>query len=115
MAKEQWIKVAVQSDFAEDMGACIKVGDLQIAVFNLHQQWYAVDNLCPHQRQQVLARGIVGDSQGEPKVACPLHKRSFSLQTGQCLNDGQPPIHVYDIKCEGQDVYIKLPDACRDG
>lgn len=117
MKTAQWIKVATQSDFEEDLGACVKVGDTQIAIFNTHgkTQWYAVENRCPHEHQYVLARGIVGDRQGEPKVACPLHKRAFSLKTGQCLNDNLSALRVFDIKCENQDIYIQLTcedDAC---
>ena len=45
-------------------------------------QWYACQNLCPHKQEMVLARGIIGDQQGVPKVACPLHKKTFSLESG---------------------------------
>jgi nitrite reductase/ring-hydroxylating ferredoxin subunit len=40
--------------------------------------------VCPHKGDAVLGRGIIGDSCGTAKVACPFHKRAFSLETGQC-------------------------------
>ena len=37
----------------------------------------------------VLARGLIGDQQGVPKVACPLHKKNFSLTDGDCRFDAR--------------------------
>ena len=34
----------------------------------------------------VLSRGMLGDQNGTPKVACPLHKKTFSLESGACLS-----------------------------
>ena len=75
------------ADFPRDGGATIKYGDVQIAVFNFatRGEWYACQNMCPHKNSFVLSRGIIGSAGNEPKVACPLHKKSFSLQTGGCL------------------------------
>lgn len=107
---KQWIKVAKSSDFIENGGGCIKYGDLQIAVFNFNRQnWYAVQNLCPHTRQTVLSRGLIGDKNGEPKVACPLHKQQFSLASGTPLG-GTPDYQLttYPIKEEAGYIYLQL-------
>ncbi|GAB4413498.1 MAG: nitrite reductase small subunit NirD [Anaerolineae bacterium] len=107
---KQWIKVAKSSDFIENGGGCIKHGDLQIAVFNFNRQnWYAVQNLCPHTRQTVLSRGLIGDKNGEPKVACPLHKQQFSLVSGTPLG-GAPDYQLttYPIKEEAGYIYLQL-------
>ena len=74
--------------FPENGGACVKYKGMQIAVFNFTREgtWYACQNLCPHKMEMVLSRGMIGEDQGEPKVACPLHKNSFSLKTGKHLN-----------------------------
>ena len=74
--------------FPMDGGATIKYGESQIAVFHFTSrgEWYACQNMCPHKQAFVLSRGILG-SQGEtPKVACPLHKKTFSLESGECLS-----------------------------
>ena len=74
--------------FPTDGGATIKYGKVQIAVFNFASrgEWYACQNMCPHKKAFVLSRGIIGDTNGTPKVACPLHKKTFSLDTGECLS-----------------------------
>ncbi len=106
-----WIKIAQADDFATNVGGCVKLQDKHIAVFNFEDrtQWYAIDNLCPHRQQDVLSRGIIGETSGEPKVACPLHKNSFSLKTGKCLTDDNlSAVRTYDIKCEEGTLYLNL-------
>src|SRR6478735_11351622 len=97
-----WFKAARVSDFPENGGACVKYKDLQIAVFNFARrgEWYACQNLCPHKMQMVLYRGIIGSSEGEPKVACPFHKRTFSLRTGACINASEEGIVTFPVKVE---------------
>ncbi|MEM6699189.1 MAG: nitrite reductase small subunit NirD, partial [Bacteroidota bacterium] len=75
-----WFRVAKTQDFPTNGGACVKYKDKQIAVFNFSRrnEWYACQNLCPHKLEMIIARGMIGDEAGEPKVACPLHKKTFS-------------------------------------
>jgi nitrite reductase (NADH) small subunit len=87
---KSWIQVCHAKDVLVGGGGCVKLGGVQIALFRLPaaeggNDWYAVQNLCPHDGRQVLSRGLTGDAKGEPKVACPLHKNSFSLRTGAHL------------------------------
>src|ERR1700751_1474178 len=86
----EWFLACHVNDIPENGGACVKYGDEQIAVFNFkrREEWYATQNLCPHRQQMALSRGMIG-SEGdslEPKVACPFHKKTFSLKTGECLS-----------------------------
>jgi len=97
--------------FPKDGGSTIKYGKTQIAVFNFASrgEWYASQNMCPHKREFVLSRGMLGDAAGKPKVACPVHKETFSLETGKGMSDRDFAIEVFPVKLEGDDVYVKLP------
>src|SRR5687768_11560374 len=103
-----WFKAAKVSDFPENGGACVKYGGEQIAVFNFtrRNEWYACQNMCPHKMQMALSRGMIGSHENEPKVACPFHKKTFSLKTGDCLNAEETSIKVYPVKVEDGYVYI---------
>ena len=103
-----WFKAARATDFPENGGACVRYKDMQIAVFNFSRrnEWYACQNLCPHKMQMVLSRGMIGSVNGEPKVACPFHKKTFSLKTGACLNAEEETISVFPVKIEDGYVYI---------
>ncbi|MFD1292258.1 nitrite reductase small subunit NirD [Lutibacter holmesii] len=103
-----WFKAAEVDKFAKNGGACVKYKDLQIAVFNFERRnkWYACQNLSPEKKENVLSRGMIGDASGIPKVACPLHKKTFSLETGENLNGDLAPIATYPVKIEDNFVYI---------
>jgi hypothetical protein len=57
----------------------------------------------------VLSRGIVGDEAGVPKVACPLHKKTFSLATGESLQSEEYHIRTFPVRVDGDEVYLELP------
>jgi NAD(P)H-dependent nitrite reductase small subunit len=107
----QWVKVASVADIPAEGGLAIKYGPAQIAVYNFASrgEWYACQNQCPHMGDMVLARGLIGDQQGTPKVACPQHKKTFSLKTGECLSGDQHKIRTFPVKIEGDAVFLELP------
>ncbi|HYG20482.1 MAG TPA: nitrite reductase (NAD(P)H) small subunit, partial [Ohtaekwangia sp.] len=70
----------------------------------------AICNLCPHKMQMALARGMVGSTQGTPKVACPFHKKTFSLKTGECLNADECSIAVFPVRIEDGYIHIGFAD-----
>jgi nitrite reductase (NADH) large subunit len=108
---ERWVKVGKVADFPVDGGRTIRHGRSQIAVFRFESrgEWYACQNMCPHKREMVLARGIIGDQGGTPKVACPLHKKTFSLESGSCLSGEDYRVQVFPVEVRGDEVYLDLP------
>ncbi len=103
-----WFKAAHVEEFPMEAGACVKYKGLQIAVFNFDMRttWFACQNLCPHKMQMSLSRGLTGSDGEHPKVACPYHKRTFSLETGECLNAEEEAILTYPVKVVDDWVYI---------
>jgi nitrite reductase (NADH) large subunit len=111
--RTSWVKVARAADFPENAGMTIKYGSSQIAVFNFSSKgrWYAVQNQCPHMKDMVLSRGIIGDQAGTPKVACPMHKKTFSLEDGSCLSGEKYQVVTFPVRVENGDVYLDLPSV----
>lgn len=111
LSDTRWVQVGTADDFPLDGGATIKYGRSQIAVFNFSSrgEWYATQNMCPHRKAFVLSRGMIGDAAGTPKVACPLHKKTFSLKTGQSLQEEDYSIRTFPVKVEQGGVYLELP------
>ncbi len=107
-----WYKAGVIGDFEKDGGVCVKYNDKQIAVyyFARRDEWYACQNVCPHKMEMVLSRGMIGTAGEEPKVACPMHKKTFSLKDGKGISDESYEIAVYPVKVEGDGVFIGFVD-----
>ncbi|KAB5593146.1 Nitrite reductase (NAD(P)H) large subunit [Ceratobasidium theobromae] len=111
-----WKPLAKTSDLkptsAGTTSAVAKYGDSQIAIFNVPDRGYfATQQMCPHRRAFVLDHGIVGDdANGNLYVSCPLHKRNFGLQGGNCSNDPEMKILTFDTKEEDGVISVLLPE-----
>jgi nitrite reductase (NADH) small subunit len=106
-----WVAVCKTTDIPENGGACALIQGEQIAIYNFTRlnKWYATQNLCPHKQQIALSRGMIGTQGDTPKVACPFHKKTFSLESGECLNDAAcGHIRIYDLKIENGQVFVKV-------
>ena len=105
-----WFKACSTVSVPENEGVCVKINDKQIAVFNFTKtgEWFATDNMCPHKMQMILSRGMLGDQAGEPKVACPYHKKTFSLKNGSCLSGEEYSIQTYPVQIKNEEVYIGI-------
>ncbi len=109
--RKRWVEVGPVADFPHDGGSTIKVGQVQIAVYNFASrgEWYACQNMCPHKNAFVLSRGIIGAVGEEPKVACPMHKKPFSLKTGGSLSGEDFSLKVFPVKVVDGAVFVELP------
>ena len=110
-----WVSVGRVDDFPVDGGMTVLHGKTQIAVFRFESrnEWYATQNLCPHKRALVLSRGLLGDAGGIPKVACPLHKKTFGLRDGKCLGGEDYALSTFPVKVEHGEVFLLLPPVDR--
>lgn len=109
--KTQWVCFGEAAAIPADGGATLKYGRHQIAIFNFAKmdKWFACQNLCPHKREMVMSRGLLGDMDGLPKVVCPMHKRAFSLETGEGLNDPELNISTFPVEIREGRIFIDLP------
>ena len=113
MTSEQtinWVYACTTNDVPANGGVCVKYNDQQIALFYFarRNEWYASQNECPHRMQMALSRGMIGTQQEEPKVACPFHKKTFSLATGECLSGDECSIKTYPVKVENGKILIGI-------
>jgi nitrite reductase (NADH) small subunit len=106
----KWVQAAPTEAFPENGGAAVLIEGEQIAVFNFTDEgrWFATQNQCPHKGEMAISRGLTGDSDGHPKVACPFHKKSFSLEDGKCLTDEEYRLKTYPVKVEDSYVYVGI-------
>ena len=105
-----WFLACHVDDMPANGGVCVKYKEEQIALFHFTRlnEWYATQNECPHRQQMALSRGMIGSQGEEPKIACPFHKKTFSLVTGECLSGDVCAIKTYPVKVENGNVFIGM-------
>jgi len=116
-----WLDVCALDDILPDTGVAALVGGRQIALVRVGEgagdgaEIYALDNFDPFSHAFVIARGIVGDRQGVPKIASPVFKQSFDLRTGQCLDDPSVRLTSYPVRvAEGRVLVARPSDEASD-
>jgi 3-phenylpropionate/trans-cinnamate dioxygenase ferredoxin subunit len=79
----------------------------RIALVRIGDDFYAIGDRCSH-ADFSLSDGEVYPEDKE--IECWKHGSTFSLVTGepQCL-PAVKPVPVYDVRVEGDDVYLVLP------
>ena len=106
-----WVDVCALDDVTPDTGVAALVGGRQIAVVRVGDgaDVYAVGNFDPFSRAFVIARGIVGDRGGVPKIASPIFKQNFDLRSGQCLDDPAIRLPSYPVRVAGGRIAVAVP------
>lgn len=100
---------------APGTGVAARLGGDAVAVYRVvvdgADRVYALDDRDPFTGVRVLSRGIVGDRDGVLKVSSPLHKQSFALATGACLDDPARGVAVFDARIADGVVELWRPHA----
>ena len=108
-ARDAWTRVCALEQIVPDTGVCCLVSGKQVAVFRLGDRVFAIGNYDPFSRANVLSRGLVGDRGGRPKVASPIYKQSFALDTGECLDDENVAVPTYEVRLSDGIVEVREP------
>ncbi len=109
-ATEAWVDVCPLEKLIPGRGVCALVGGLQVAVFRIAgEEIYAISNFDPFSRAFVLSRGIVGSRAERLKVASPIYKQSFDLDTGVCLDDAMVSVRTFEVRVLDGMVQVASP------
>ncbi|MFJ8046402.1 nitrite reductase small subunit NirD [Kitasatospora sp. NPDC096147] len=95
-----WVTVCAYQELEPSCGAAALLPDgEQAAVFRTPGgEVHAVGNRDPFSHADVIADGITGSVDGVPTVASPMHKQTFDLRTGTCLDDPGTALPVYPVR-----------------
>ena len=82
----------------------IEINGLRIAIFNIGNRYFAIDDTCPHKGTAPLIRGEL-DGLG---IKCPNHGYRFDLETGKCNISPVFNTKVYPIKVNSNSILIDI-------
>ncbi|PWI32508.1 nitrite reductase small subunit [Vibrio albus] len=105
----QWQKICDVKDIVPGTGVCALVNGEQVALFRPYadERVFAIHNMDPFAKSNVLSRGIICEHKGELWVASPLKKQRFSLNDGRCLEDERFSVASYDARVT--DGVVEMP------
>lgn len=98
------------SDFEDGQGRAVPVDGRMVAVFRQGEEWFAIDDLCPHMGAS-LAEGYVEDQ----TVTCPWHAWRFCIRDGTWEDNPRTRVDCFEVKVDGEDVLVREKEAPTEG
>lgn len=96
-------KVCKVDELREKVGKRFFIDDVEVAIFKVDGEIYALNNICPHQHSALIFDGFIEDC----KVVCPAHGWEFNLSDGK-MAKGRKGLDSYEVKIIDNDVYVKV-------
>ena len=102
-----WVRAASLDDLWEgDFIEAEIEGEQVIIVHMSGGRIRAYQGMCPHQ-EILLADGKVDFEAGT--ITCSAHEWQFSMETGKGLNPSGCRLFQYEVKREGDDIFVGFP------
>ncbi len=113
------VDVGAVNDFADQRVRVVEVGRRQIGIVRWQDAFYAVSNVCTHQRgplcQGVLSAHLHAAEPGDltldravPLIACPWHGWEFDVRTGQAILDPKLRVRTFPVRVADGRVMVDI-------
>jgi nitrite reductase/ring-hydroxylating ferredoxin subunit len=100
-------RVADVADIPNGRGLCVNVGSIEIGLFRVDGEIYAMENRCPHGDSPLSEGQLTGEV-----IVCRAHGWDFDVRTG--FKPGDPdgfPIPCFAVRVEDDQVWIDLENV----
>ena len=99
-----WIDVIAESALMEGENVVVDVDGVDVAIFKLAAELYAIEDVCSHDGGEIASGQIEGE-----EIICPRHGARFCIKTGKVTG---PPayedISCYTVRIENGRIQVKL-------
>ena len=97
----------------------VRVGAVEVGVFNVGGEYYALPNICTHQFGPLCEGQVSGTVMARAQesfkltwlmedrvVVCPWHGLEFDLTTGRCLAFPKVKLRAYKVRVEAETILV---------
>lgn len=100
---EDWIEVASVRELAPEEMRIVPLDDVDVLVVNVGGQYFAVEDMCSHDRFPLSDGDIEGAT-----ITCALHGAKFCVRTGEALcAPAYEPVHTFPVRVEKDKVQFR--------
>jgi len=99
-----WQRVEVDRELAPGEKCAVKVGDREILICRIADNYYALSNRCTHSAWPLSGEPVEGF-----EILCTLHGARFDLRDG-CPTAGpaRKPLATYPIEFREGELYVSI-------
>jgi nitrite reductase (NADH) small subunit/3-phenylpropionate/trans-cinnamate dioxygenase ferredoxin subunit len=103
---KDFLSVAKDGEIPAGQGRCFSVNGFMIGVFYENDQYFAINDYCPHMGAS-LSDGHVEDG----IVLCPWHAWRFRLSDGTWMDSSKSDIctATYEVRVENGEIQVHVP------
>ncbi len=98
---DEYVRIASRGDLTPGGALIANVGRYDVALFNVGGDFYAYENVCPHQGGPI-GEGFVEDA----TVTCPWHAWCFDLRSGFMTIGEFARLTRFAVRVDGDDVLV---------
>ncbi len=104
-SKVEYLEIAPASELPNGERLFVEVGGESIVIFNIAEQFFAIDDLCTHDD------GPLGDGALEGyHIVCPRHGAEFDVRTGKAMQlPAVIDISAYPVKVVDGMIQVGIP------
>jgi nitrite reductase/ring-hydroxylating ferredoxin subunit len=101
----QLVKVAKHGEMKNGEARSVDVNNIPVALFYVDGRYFALADSCCHRGGPLSEGSLDGMT-----VCCPWHAWEFDLATGACVTNPAAQQPTFEVRVEGDDVLVVLPD-----
>jgi naphthalene 1,2-dioxygenase system ferredoxin subunit len=100
-----WVRVADVADLADGESRAVEIGERNLALYHVGEEWFCTDNICTHAFALLTEGWLEGHV-----IECPLHAGQFDIRNGKGLCAPiEADLATFPVRIENADVLIGLP------
>jgi len=98
-----WIDVKRADAIVPNEPVTVELDDTNIAVFNVGGAFFAIQDVCTHDGEELTGGPVEGD-----EIICPRHGARFCVRTGAALSPpAYEPVHCFPVRVVGGIVQVR--------